>query len=876
MPAPNPTYMGGGNVLMAQTPPPDEMDDEALGLLFRMNTPDTSFYALCDMAENYLQNKPAAERFAKRYARWHHFWSNRVGPDGNIWATKKAMQDWSNEPICSENGNWQPLTAQLCPNIQARGIVVSVYAPPCNTPGCTTPQVIYAGTNCSGLWKTTNGGDTWNCLTDNIRMPGLGVSSILVLDDNPACPEEILIASGLTSQVDTHYGVGILKTCDGGSTWEQSLGWSSFYGDVSVKLMRDPNDSETIWALTRKRLWKSPDRGNNWVEITGLPPTILTATPEHNISFIDMEFLTTQPNQILISARAHDVNEAYRVSLFLITINPANNTATFEDLTPTPINTTTNNAQQILLEVYHNEADNEDYIYALYQQVSGNVFISKAINNAGIWVWQDVVSSGVGEGLNQFLQVFKVHPTNNTIMYFGKRNFYRSTNEGANFTQLIGTNTVIGTGANSWHCDVRDLQIYDTGNTVNEVRLLMGNDGGVSFSSNGGTVFANLNGEDNPNGSSLNITQFYDIANSSLQPGLVAGGTQDNSFFKYNNGSYVCLVASSCADPSTSSIGGDGGQTIISWKDPNVIYTRANERLYKSINGGNSFISSYIVPIAGILNFEFLDPKMLQDPLHPDILYYAKGNRFYKIGTTPLAIATSYSFASNFPGFTHVNALGVAPSNPNIIFVAAKYGGTTGKLFRSTNNGVSFEDVAELTGSNIGEQTQWKSITDIIFDPTNPDRVWAAFGGFDGYRVGYSANQGITWTDFGAGLPPVPVNKLVYHVGSNDVIYAATDVGVYRYNPQNQLWECYNNNLPVCVVMGIEIDYCKQLLHIGTFGRGIWESPLAPLTHLWQIAQNTTWETGTVTNSSTDIEILPGATLTLKGKLNLAQNKRVI
>ncbi|OWY19907.1 T9SS C-terminal target domain-containing protein [Sphingobacteriales bacterium UPWRP_1] len=882
--------MGGVNILLAQTPSPDEMDDEAHGLLFRMAAADTSFFALCNMAENYLQNKPSAERFAKRYARWHHFWSNRVGNDGNIWEAKRAMQDWSNEPICTENGNWQPLTAQLCPNIQARGIVVSVYAPPCSTPPCTTPQTIYAGTNCSGLWKTTNGGNTWNCLTDNIRMPGLGVSSILVLDDNTACPEEIFIASGLTSQVDTHYGVGILKTCDGGSTWEQSLGWSSFYGDVSVKLMRDPNNANTIWALTRQKLWKSPDRGDNWVEITGIPPTFESDNPSvspayKNISFIDMEFLPNDPNHIVLSTRAHNVNYPYQVSLFLLVLNPAANTATYTDITPTPIAATTgNNAQQILVEVFHNPATNEDYIYALYQQVLGSTYISKAVKDAvtGTWVWQSTIStftegtSTVIITISEFLQVFKVHPTDNNIMYFGKRAFYRSDNEGANFSSLINTSTVIGTGTTSWHCDVRDLQIYDAGTGPNNVNLLMGNDGGVSFSTNGGTEFLNLNGEDNPNGSSLNITQFYDIANSSLQPGLVAGGTQDNSFFKYNNGSYVCLVASLCSNPTTSAMGGDGGQTIISWKNPQVIFTRVNATLKKSINGGNSFAAGSISPPAGISNFDYLDPKMLQDPLNPDVLYYAKGNKFYKIGTTPLSIATTYDFAS-FSDFTNVNALGVAPSNPNIIFVAAKWPGDANKLFKSVNNGSTFTDVSTLPGSNIGGQTQNNSITDIIIHPTNPQKVWIAFGGFNGYRVGHSADGGVTWSDFSAGLPGLPVNKLVYHIGSNDVMYAATDVGVYRYNPQTQVWECYNNGLPVCVVMGIEIDYCKQLLHIGTFGRGIWESPLQPIdNNTWTIDQNTTWEAGSVTNSSMDIEILPGAMLTLKGKLNLAENKRVI
>ncbi|OWY25325.1 hypothetical protein BVG80_03095 [Sphingobacteriales bacterium TSM_CSM] len=863
--------MGGVNCLLygqASTPLPEEMGQEAANLLSLMSSADTSFYAISNMSEIYIQNNLEDEHFAKHFARWHHFWSNRVGADGNIWAAKEAMQDWSNEPICAENGNWHPLTAQLCPNIQARGIVVSVYAPPCNTPNCNMPQVIYAGTNCSGLWKTSDGGDTWNCLTDNMRMPGLGVSSILVLDDNLSCPEEIFIASGLTSQVDTHYGIGIFKTCDGGSTWEESLGWSDFYGEVSVKLMRDPIDANTIWTLTRTHLYKSVDRGNNWTLITGLPSL-------SNLFFNDMEFLPNDPTQIALSTTVANVQiTPYHVDLYLLQIIAATNSVTYTVITPTPIATSTT-AQQILLEVYHNAASNEDYIYALYKQVSGMAYISKAVKDitTDSWVWQDNLCSGVN-GLNQFLQVFKVHPANEAIMYYGKIPLYLSTDEGVTFNPITSSG---GAGTTSLHDDVRDLQIYDT--NPNNVSLLMGNDGGVSFSTNGGYTFQNMNGEDNPNGSSLNITQFYDIANSSLQPGVVAGGTQDNSYFKYDNGSYICLVEGTCANPVTNTIKTDGGQTIISWKNPQVVFSRFNQTMRKSTDGGNIF-SGTISPDPGLPDFGFLDPKMQQDPLNPNLLYYAKGKRLYKIQTEPsLLIADSYDFGTNFSDFTIINALGVAPSDPNIIFVAAKYPGEDKKLFRyndvSFTSFTSFTDVSTMS-STIKDQTAWWSITDIIIHPTNPDKIWLAFGGFGGDRVAYSSDGGITWGGFGTGLPDVPINKLVYHVGSNDVIYAATDVGVYRYNPDTQIWECYNNNLPVCVVMGIEIDYCKQLLHIGTFGRGIWESPLAPLTENWQIAQNTTWEAGTVTNSSTDIEIMPGATLTLKGKLNLAENKRVI
>ncbi len=84
--------------------------------------------------------------------------------------------------------------------------------------------------------------------------------------------------------------------------------------------------------------------------------------------------------------------------------------------------------------------------------------------------------------------------------------------------------------------------------------------------------------------------------------------------------------------------------------------------------------------------------------------------------------------------------------------------------------------------------------------------------------------------------------------------------------------------MPVCVVSDLEIDYCKRLIYAGTFGRGIWVAPLPalPATAEEVITTNTTLPAGSVTNWGANIRVTPGNTLTVKGLLNMSEDKRII
>ena len=125
-------------------------------------------------------------------------------------------------------------------------------------------STLYAGTDGgSGVYKSTNGGATWEALTKS------GAAYVTCLAVDPRNPSTIY-AGALSAPL--HYNVRqayIIKSTDGGASWVQLNGGFGGVPSAVDSLAVDPVTPSTVYAGTYNGLYKTTDGGASWVFVTG-------------------------------------------------------------------------------------------------------------------------------------------------------------------------------------------------------------------------------------------------------------------------------------------------------------------------------------------------------------------------------------------------------------------------------------------------------------------------------------------------------------------------------------------------------------------------------------------------------------------------------
>lgn len=818
-------------------------------IIQKITQPNQSFESIRNDGDNFYVplrasngGDPVYEE--KVFRRWEYYTQSRcmypgAPAGGSVSGAEQYMSALNNFNVCNTgfvSSPWTSLGQNPTPSDkQDIGIIISVAVDPGNN------NTIYVGSNTAGLWKTTNGGATWTNKTDVLGIASLGINAIAV---DPNNSNNILAGTGTRSYGWAWInpaGVGVLKSTDGGNSWT-ATNIASFPGDfLNIEVIKyHPTSTNIVYAAGHKKIYKSTDGGTTWSTIFTNPTTV-------NVSFIDLEIDILNNNIIYASTNfSGDGTIAPHGAQLFVSTNSG--TSWTNKTPPNTILTGVSVADAISIDLTPADAGN---VYVMYTNGSSQQYVRKSSDNGNTWTLVSQFSPLWCWGY--WKNEFEVSNTNANTFYAGACTMHKSTNAGVSWSSI--SQYYPGLPAiNSTHADIRALVQLPS---LTGDFLIMGNDGGVAKTTNGGSLWTNING------SGLIITQFYAFGSYNANKNLV-GGTQDNGT-KFKNGSTNVW--------SSFVLSGDGGWTEVDYANDNRVYSSIYDHIYRSNTGGASGYSPISNPGAGTV----LGRRFHLDPSNHNRLWWGAKNLHVYDATT-----SSWSLKYTSPANSDISAINVAPSNGNIVYLAY-WGPTWGnprvnKLLKTIDGGSTWTDI-----SNNFTAYDWTYITDFEVDPYNPNRVWASCAGYwqgvpasqGANRVIFSNNGGVTWTDVSTGLPPFPVNCLVYRNGTDDEIYAGTDAGVYRWNKPLQTWECFNNGLPAVIITKLEINNCKGKLLASTFGRGIWEAPL-PQASEYYVTTTQTWDALYSRSFNTNVVVNAGVTLTIKGTVNFAENTRLI
>lgn len=771
-------------------------------------------------------------------------------------------------PVCPSagSGNWTSMGPSTDP-APIMGKVTSVSVDSSN------PNTAYAGAAEGGLFKTVNNGASWTSLTDPSHYPALGITSIAV---HPTIPTTIYIATRNGPPGSGAYGFGILKSTNGGTTWQEIFTLATYdnqtnyrvgEGSYVSKIMLHPQDSNTIYAVASHYVFRSTDAGGTWQKAMEIVPP--NPNP-HGCGYriVDIDIINgssgVSDSRVLVST--------VRTAWLGIANSPCGPAKTFISTTGGTMNGTNSSFNEITSNVVGTDPTdrvaaavqpgNSSEFLVAYEDMNTSQVILKKYNVASSLSSSvgTITSNGpfqLGAGFWDLELAFsllnpnRLYVAGTTLYSIDLASAFNSTNP-AQISSYWATNPSTCSPQAQTHADVRSMMVSKTGTSD---MVILGSDGGIHKALLSPTVAytAVTANWDDLTGPGLAINEFFDINGMQSNPDILVGGTQDNGTFKYNNGNWE------------QAFNYDGWQGTINQTTGQYFgMTNAGAITGTAIAGGLfGYASSPSIGRGAVSS----------DPNNPAVIY-AGGGSVHKSTT----FGASWTTLPALPGNMSVRAISVAPSDSNVIYVARE-GQTwnpsdlTNHLFRSSNGGSNWTDI----GVNL-PPLEYAGISDIAVDSDDAMRVWVSFNGYwptsntsinGATRVYYSGDGGSTWTDFTFNMLAFPISSLIYERGSDDVLYAATDVGVFRYNNSLQAWECFSNQLPVVPVTRLEINYCKHKVRAATGGRGVYESDL-PALPSETVNSSVTWSG--VRYLSNDLTIAPGATLTLTGTLNMSKD----
>lgn len=696
------------------------------------------------------------------------------------------------------------------------------------------PQTLYACTPTGGLFRSDNILDSmpvWENLTDSTRLPVLGVQDVEFMPGNP---DVIFIGTGIRYPLDLRrsYGTGMLKSTDGGRTWNRTgLTFNPPGGvtEVCHEILINPENPDVIHALCGPRYYKSVDGGKTFV----LKKLHYHPCPAGwPAAFRDLALKPGDPSVLYLTS---DGSQFY-------TSTDAGET--WEELNVLDLG--------VKGEVYRMDVavsrHNPRLIY-LGCKLKRNEVILRSQDGGS--TWETVFDQYLNTSYEK--HAFEISPSHDTVLYLGGLHIYQ-----VNISDEKSSRKVIG--GSQLHLDHRDLAVATDGHGGDI--LYSANDGGMYR----GTFDGKGWNWTDISGYGMNNMQLYGIGVAE-DFSVISGGTQDL-------GIMLIYPDSTATKPN---IGGDGTDCVVDLYDPDYIYgiswAIGPPQLRRSTNGGINWSSSFQ---------RGLDPHgdtyYYQLATHENGYVYAgtqnvfrlphKGDTWEQIGDLNLPTTLPWK----------VTALAIAPSDANVIYAIGDV------LYKTENaNAPSGEVVWQKLDENMGDAANFEiaggkqAVVEV--DAADPRKVWVGFRSYDSeYKVLFSADGGNTWSNVSAGLPPFPVNALAFQAGTEDALYAGTDVGVY-YNPRasgpNSEWRCFNSGLPVCLVTDFEMNYCRNTIVAGTFGRGVWASPMATSSAFKtiEIKHDTSWNFKILRS---DVVVTKGHTLTLKGEIRVATGQKIV
>ncbi len=755
----------------------------------------------------------------KYYKRWENEMQFKTNGHGELAdpaifineAVKVANQKNANPPSSSfMAGTWSPFGPYNLPGNLTGYMQNGIGRINCIAFHPTIATTYFVGVAQGGLWKTTNDGLSWTPLTDNLPIERISDIVIDPADVNTmyisVCDFEYIdVALNIDGRKrNTHYGLGVYKTTDGGLTWNPTgLSFQLTDGDASLirKILINPSNSNNLVACGVSGMYTSANAGTTWTQVMDSLCWDLVQDP-------------VLPNTIYATSGWLGGSGQGFAAVYKST-----NFGTTWTMLPTGI-PGTGVVQRVKLAIaptdntciYAMTVDAGEGSYGIYK--STNAGVSWSYINPGVNMLEGGDgTSGGGQGTYDL--GFTVNRSNKNIVYVGGVNVWASTDGANTFDPVSHWTLFYGPTLHG------DIHFIETNPLTNEIFVC--SDGGLykTATVTAQTWAAASGGSPWPTSwttisDGMNITSFYRLSSSRNSTGRISAGAQDNATFYYDGSSWNTIF------------GGDGMDNYLDPLDDNVIYGSSQYgNFYISNDGGFSDIGA-TVNVSGESG-EWVSP-IVADYNNPGTVYAGFQN---VVKTTD----NGFTWSALNPLPSHpINdnetcALAVSNSNSNVLYAARRIRfefGANSTAYTTTDGGSTWTDITAGLPDTL-------YFTSMDVSQTSANTAYVTLSGFvAGEKVYQTINGGSTWTNISYNLPNIPVNSIKTSPGTNKKMIA-TDLGIYILDEVASLWINVSAGLPNVITTDLDFNPVLDKIYISTFGRGIWETSLSSMVGINEI-----------------------------------------
>ncbi len=677
------------------------------------------------------------------------------------------------------------------------GRVVAVAGDPVN------PQVFYFGSTGGGIWKTTDGGQYWENISDRF-FKRASVGAIAVADSDP---NVIYVGMGETTiRGNVSHGDGVYRSTDGGQTWTH-LGLEDTRQIGKIRIHPHNPDLLYVAALghahgpnKERGVFRSHDGGKTWEHILFLNEEV----GSHDI------VLDPHNPRILYAV-------LWRARRLPHTLNSGGEGCGLYKST---------DGGKTWTDISHNKGlpagmlgkigvavsgARKDRVWAIVEAEDGAVFRS---DDAGI-TWERLSDEKDLRKRPWYYQHIYADPQDADTLWILNERCYKSIDGGKTFTHISVP-----------HGDYHDLWI----DSRDPQRMICGHDGGACVTFNGAESWSSIYNQ--PTG------EYYHVITDNQIPYRIYGSQQDNTTITLPSRS--SLGAITLAD--YYEVGGcESGYIAVRPDDPNIVYagcyqgymTRYDHRTKQTRDISVWPEASGGWPAKDLkYRFQWTFPIVLS-PHDPNVLF-ATGNHVFR------STNEGASWEEISPDLTRNEKSRMGPSGGPITkdLVGTEYYGTIfafvespqkpglfwagsddGLLHLSHDGGQNWQDITP------GALPEWALVSIIEPSPHDPASAYLAATCYkqDDFRPYlYKTNDyGKTWTKITTGIPDNDFTRVIREDPvRRGLLYAGTETGLYVSFDDGAHWQSLRLNMPAVPIHDLVIK--DDDLVVATHGRSFW------------------------------------------------------